>query len=265
MSGQPAQTKTIRSQLLADMKDGAYASCERLPRESVLAEKLGISRTQLRDILASLEREGFITRRHGVGTIINRHVLNVQTRMDIEVEFLDMIRQSGHEPAVAFVRYPFSFLALIDLLAILPSLTMLNNSFKLLRILLMARSLRVLRAFKALRYSRSVRLLLNVFRSSKDPLITVGTLAAAYVVISALVIFNVEPQSFDTFFDAIYWAAVTLTTVGYGDIYPVTAVGRTIAVVSSVFGVAIVALPAGILTAGYMNELRKERQDQERD
>ena len=104
MSGQPAQTKTIRSQLLADMKDGAYASCERLPRESVLAEKLGISRTQLRDILASLEREGFITRRHGVGTIINRHVLNVQTRMDIEVEFLDMIRQSGHEPAVAFVR-----------------------------------------------------------------------------------------------------------------------------------------------------------------
>ena len=57
MSGQPAQTKTIRSQLLADMKDGAYASCERLPRESILAEKLGISRTQLRDILASLERE----------------------------------------------------------------------------------------------------------------------------------------------------------------------------------------------------------------
>jgi len=80
------------------------AGGERLPRESVLAEKLGISRTQLRDILASLEREGFITRRHGVGTIINRHVLNVQTRMDIEVEFLDMIRQSGHEPAVAFVR-----------------------------------------------------------------------------------------------------------------------------------------------------------------
>ena len=104
MSGQPTQTKTIRSQLLADMKDGPYAACERLPRESVLAEKLGISRTQLRDILASLEREGFITRRHGVGTIINRHVLNVQSRMDIEVEFLDMIRQNGYEPAVAFVR-----------------------------------------------------------------------------------------------------------------------------------------------------------------
>ena len=109
MSAQPTQSKTIRAQLLAAMKDGEYAACQRLPRENVLAEKLGISRTQLRDILASLEREGFITRRHGVGTIINRHVLGVQTRMDIEVEFLDMIRQSGHEPAVASVRVSEGF------------------------------------------------------------------------------------------------------------------------------------------------------------
>jgi len=105
MRTQPDQSKTIRAQLLSDMRSGAYADCARLPRESVLAEKLGISRTQLRDILASLEREGFITRRHGVGTIINRHVLNAQTRMDIEVEFLDMIRQSGHEAAVASVSF----------------------------------------------------------------------------------------------------------------------------------------------------------------
>lgn len=104
MSHQPTQSKTIRAQLLASMRSGEYANRERLPRESVLAECLGISRTQLRDILASLEREGFITRRHGVGTIINRHVLDVQTRMDIEVEFLDMIRQSGHQADVAFVR-----------------------------------------------------------------------------------------------------------------------------------------------------------------
>ena len=104
MNTQPTQAKTIRAQLLCAMQNGDYANSERLPRESVLAELLGISRTQLRDILASLEREGFITRRHGVGTIINRHVLNAETRMDIEVEFLDMIRQNGHEAAVAYVR-----------------------------------------------------------------------------------------------------------------------------------------------------------------
>ena len=97
MSSQPTQSRTIRSQLLADMRSGIYANDERLPRESVLAETLGISRTQLRDILASLEREGFITRRHGVGTIINRHVLNAQGRMDIEVEFLDMSFQSHRQ------------------------------------------------------------------------------------------------------------------------------------------------------------------------
>ena len=104
MSTQPTQNRTIRTQLLEDMRSGIYSTCERLPRESVLAETLGISRTQLRDILASLEREGFITRRHGVGTVINRRVLDVRTRMDIEVEFLDMIRQGGCEAAVSSVR-----------------------------------------------------------------------------------------------------------------------------------------------------------------
>ena len=104
MNPKPTQSKSIRAQLLSAMRDGEYAHCDRLPRESVLSEKLGISRTQLRDILASLDREGFITRRHGVGTVINRHVLGAQARMDIEVEFMDMIRQSGHTPGVAFVR-----------------------------------------------------------------------------------------------------------------------------------------------------------------
>ena len=66
MNPKPTQSKSIRAQLLSAMRDGEYAHCDRLPRESVLSEKLGISRTQLRDILASLDREGFITRRHGV-------------------------------------------------------------------------------------------------------------------------------------------------------------------------------------------------------
>ena len=104
MRSQPIQSRTIRAQLLSAIRDGEYAKCDRLPRESVLSEMLGISRTQLRDILATLEREGFITRRHGVGTLINRYVLNAHARMDIEVEFLDMIRRSGFTPDVAFVQ-----------------------------------------------------------------------------------------------------------------------------------------------------------------
>lgn len=96
--------KTIREQLLEEMKHGTYHTCERLPRENVLAKQMKISRTQLRDVLASLEREGFITRRHGVGTIINHHVLQVNTRMDIEIEFLDMIRANGYHAALKWTK-----------------------------------------------------------------------------------------------------------------------------------------------------------------
>lgn len=86
----------IQEQLLYEMRYGAYRECDRLPRESMLAEAMNISRTQLRDCLAELEREGFISRRQGVGTLINRHVLTVPVRMDLEIEFMEMVKRSGH-------------------------------------------------------------------------------------------------------------------------------------------------------------------------
>ena len=160
---------------------------------------------------------------------------------------------------VSFVRYPFSPMAIIDFISILPSFILINKGFKLLRLLRMARALRVFRVFRALRYSKSFEIIISVIRRSKDSLIAVCILAIAYIVISALVVFNVEPESFDNFFEAIYWATVSLTTVGYGDIYPVTSVGRVITMISSVFGIAVVALPAGIITAGYMKELEDRK------
>ena len=160
---------------------------------------------------------------------------------------------------VSFVRYPFSPMAIIDFVSILPSFILINKGFKLLRLLRMARALRVFRVFRALRYSKSFEIIISVIRRSKDSLIAVCILAIAYIVVSALVVFNVEPESFDNFFEAIYWATVSLTTVGYGDIYPVTSVGRVITMISSVFGIAVVALPAGIITAGYMKELEDRK------
>ena len=90
------EAKNIEELLLYEMRFGSYRSSDRLPRESMLAEALCISRTQLRDSLAELEREGFISRRQGVGTIINRHVLNVPVRMDLEIEFMEMVKRSGY-------------------------------------------------------------------------------------------------------------------------------------------------------------------------
>lgn len=158
---------------------------------------------------------------------------------------------------VSFVIYPFTAMAIIDLLSILPSITVLNAGFKTLRLCRMVRTFRVFRIFKTVRYSRNMQIIINVMKKSKGSLIAVGSLAICYIFIAALVIFNVEPDSFDTLFDAIYWATVSLTTVGYGDIYPVTNAGRIITMLSSFVGIAIVALPAGIITAGYMSEIEK--------
>ena len=162
----------------------------------------------------------------------------------------------------SFVRYPVSPMAIVDLISILPSLSIVSSGFKLLRVLRMIRALRVFRVFKVVRYSKSFIIIGNVLKSSKRSLFAVCALAGGYILVSALVIFNVEPDSFGDFFDAVYWATVSLTTVGYGDIYPVSTLGRIITMISSVFGIAIVALPAGIITAGYMNEISKTKADE---
>lgn len=165
--------------------------------------------------------------------------------------------------AASFVVYPLTPLAIIDLLSILPGITTLNSGFRLLRVVRLIRMFRIFRVFKALRYSRNVELIARVFMRQKDSLVAVCWLAIGYVLISALLIFNVEPDSFSDFFDAVYWATVSLTTVGYGDIYPVSVIGRVVSMVSSFFGIAVVAMPAGILTAGLMEELQKGGSDDE--
>ena len=163
----------------------------------------------------------------------------------------------------SFFIYPLTPMALIDLLSILPSITILNSGLRLLKIFRLLRAFKVFRSFKFLRYSKSFEVIVRVFREQKKILSAVATMAIAYILISALVIYNVEPESFDNFFEAIYWATVSLTTVGYGDIYPVTTVGRVVTMVSSVFGIAIIALPSGVITAGYLAEIDRHDDDNE--
>lgn len=160
--------------------------------------------------------------------------------------------------AFSFLVYPFTPMAIIDLLCILPSFTAISGGFRLLKIFRLFRTFRVFRALKAARYSKSIEIIAGVMRDQKAPLLAVCTMAAVYILVSALVVFNVEPDTFPSFFEAVYWATVSLTTVGYGDIYPVTTVGRIVTMVSSFVGIAIVALPAGIITAGYMDRIGKQ-------
>ena len=165
-----------------------------------------------------------------------------------------------NEGIVSFVKYPFTPMAIIDLISILPSVMYINSSLKLLRLFRLFRAFRVFRVFKAFRYSKNIRIIINVFKKQRDALTIVGVLAIGYIFTTALVIFNVEPETFDSFFDALYWATVSLTTMGYGDIYAVTNIGQLITMISAVFGIAIVALPAGIITAGYMEEINNKKE-----
>lgn len=164
---------------------------------------------------------------------------------------------------LSFVLYPFTFMAIIDLLSIVPAFHLLGGGFKLFRI---TRLLRIVRLFKVIRYTDKLDILLNVLRRERKVLYSVLAIASFYVFMTALIMFNVEPQinpntgepTFASFFDALYWATVTLTTVGYGDVCPVTSIGRFVSMLSSIFGVAIIALPSGVITASYLDELRRE-------
>lgn len=163
--------------------------------------------------------------------------------------------------AISFLIYPFSVMAIIDVLSILPSLTIMAKGYRLLKIFRLLRTFKVFRIFKAFRYSKNIAMIVNVFRKQKDSLLVVCGFAVAYVLISALVIFNAEPETFETMYDAIYWATISLTTVGYGDVYATSEIGKFITMISAVLGIAIVALPAGIIMAGYqeeVNELKKK-------
>lgn len=164
----------------------------------------------------------------------------------------------------SFIIYPVTPMAIIDLLSILPTFNFVQKAFKLTRTI---RLLKIIRVVRAIRYFEPLRIIGNVIKNQRSILCTVMSLAFVYVFITALIMFNAEEQInpetgtylFPSFFDAFYWASCTLTTVGYGDLYPISTTGRAISIISSVVGIAIIALPSGIITAGYMEELKKRK------
>lgn len=168
----------------------------------------------------------------------------------------------------SFLKYPFTFMAIMDLISVLPVFISLNAGFKAFRLFRLIRTFRIFRIFRAFRYSKNIDIVLRVFKRQKDYLIIVCALALGYIFVCALVIFCVEPYTFGNFFRAIYWATVSLTTMGYGDIYATSVAGQVITMISAIFGIAIVALPAGILTAGYLeeiNSIKSEKNNQGAD
>ena len=180
--------------------------------------------------------------------------------VDYLLRWLTADFKSKHNKIVAFILYPFTPMAIIDMLSILPVFNLLGP-------------LKLLRIFKVIRYYEPLAIIHRVIRKQGSVLLVVLWLALFYIFITALIMFNAEEDInpatgqllFDNFFDAFYWAACTLTTVGYGDIYPISSIGRVISIISSIVGIAIIALPSGIITAGYMDEVKKRNEQKQEE
>ena len=157
----------------------------------------------------------------------------------------------------------FSFYGIIDLLAILPSLFLLPG-FRVLRIL---RFLRIFRIFKATRFILAVDRLTEALSEIRRELLALVILSLMLVYLAACGIHyferEVQPEAFGSILGSMWWAVVTLTTVGYGDVYPTTAGGKIFTALVTLVGVGLIAIPSGLL-ASVLTESRVERQKSEK-
>lgn len=157
-------------------------------------------------------------------------------------------------------------MALIDLMAILPFYLPMLIPFDL-RILRLLRVTRLIRIFKLNRYSKAFILLSNIIKRKKAELaVTIFTTLVLLLLASTLMYYiegDVQPEAFPNIIASLWWAVATLTTVGYGDIYPITGLGRLLSGIIAVLGIGLVALPTGIISSGFMEEFSLNKVEEE--
>lgn len=165
-------------------------------------------------------------------------------------------------PLKARLKYIFTFMAIIDLLAILPFYLPFVIPIDL-RVLRMLRIVRLLRIFKISRYTSALSTIGNVFKQKKEQLLSSTFVVLILMIIASVLMYNIEseaqPDAFGNAFEALWWAVATLTTVGYGDIFPVTTLGKILSAIIALLGIGLVAIPSGIISAGFMESIDKNK------
>ncbi len=196
-------------------------------------------------------------------------VFEICTVIVFSVEYLLRLWTCVEDPKYSGIlgrlRYMTSFMALIDLLAIAPFyLPFIGVDLRMLRSL---RLFRVFRLFKMARYTSAFEMIKKVLVNKKEELIiTMIFILIALVVISTLMFYferEAQPEQFSSIAKSLWWGVVTLTTVGYGDVYPVTVGGKILNGIVTLLGIGLIALPSGILASGYTEEVVKRRKTKE--
>lgn len=157
------------------------------------------------------------------------------------------------------LKYATKPLLIVDLLAILPFyLPILGLDLRFLRIL---RIFRVLRVLKLERYFDALRTIVKVLKRKFTEILSTFLVTLILLTIAASFMFYIEPQTFKSIPDAMWWGIVTLTTVGYGDVYPSTPVGKFIGAILALLGIGLFGLPAGILASGFLEEIQSKNKN----
>ncbi|MFP4555615.1 MAG: ion transporter [Bacteroidales bacterium] len=189
--------------------------------------------------------------------IISVIIFSIEYILRIYVSDLTYPSSSRIKSAFKFI---FSAYGLIDLLAIipfyLPFLTKVD-----LRFLRMLRLMRFMRILKINRYNNSLNLIWTVFKEKKAELAITGFITLLILIIASFLMYYIEgqaqPDKFPNIVASFWWAIATLTTVGYGDVYPITGFGKFVSGLIAVLGIGLVALPTGLVSAGFMEKIGK--------
>jgi voltage-gated potassium channel len=164
----------------------------------------------------------------------------------------------GLKPGKARLKYIFSAKALIDLIALLPFYfsLLLNVNIQILR---MVRLVRILSILKVNRYSMAISTIGQVIKRKAAQLLSSLLVVILLIVFSSVLMYYIEhnsqPEVFNNAFSGLWWAIATLTTVGYGDIYPITILGKILGTIIAMLGIGLVAVPTGIISAGFIEQM----------
>lgn len=161
-------------------------------------------------------------------------------------------------------KYITSFYGIIDFLAVIPFYLGLPIDLRSLRVL---RVMRIFRTLKIIRYNKALRRFLHVIQIIKEELVIFLVVIAILFYISATGIYffehSVQPEFFGSIFDSLWWAIVTLTTVGLGDVYPVTLGGKIFTFFMLVLSLAVISIPAGLIASSFSEVRKNEREANE--
>lgn len=160
------------------------------------------------------------------------------------------------------INFAFSTMGIIDLIAILPFYLPFIFPFDL-RVLRILRLFRLLRIFKLSRYSKSLQTIKYIFKETRSELSITVFVTFVLMLLSSTLMFYIEhddqPEQFANIGDAFWWAVATLTTVGYGDVYPITPLGKILSGIIALVGIGFVALPTGIISSAFIEKIQNDK------